>query len=91
MASKKSNKSMTQLFGSIAAAQTMVEQFPFSFGMDEKGFTCTFDLLSAIFNLISDEPLDQKVITVISEKLADSNCTWLQGIEETIKLALESY
>lgn len=89
MASKKSNKSMTQLFGSIAAAQTMVEQFPFSFGMDEKGFTCTFDLLSAIFNLISDEPLDQKVITVISEKLADSNCTWLQGIEETIKLALE--
>lgn len=89
MASKKSNKSMTQLFGSIAAAQTMVEQFPFSFGMDEKGFTCTFDLLNAIFNLISDEPLDQKVITVISEKLADSNCTWLQGIEETIKLALE--
>lgn len=89
MASKKSNKSMTQLFGSIAAAQTMVEQFPFSFGMDEKGFTCTFDLLSAIFNLISDEPLDQKIITVISEKLADSNCTWLQGIEETIKLALE--
>lgn len=89
MASKKSNKSMTQLFGSIAAAQTMVEQFPFSFGMDEKGFTCTFDLLSAIFNLISDEPLNQKVITVISEKLADSNCTWLQGIEETIKLALE--
>ena len=89
MASKKSNKSMTQLFGSIAAAQTMVEQFPFSFGMDEKGFTCTFDLLSAIFNLISDEPLDKKVITVISEKLADSNCTWLQGIEETIKLALE--
>lgn len=89
MASKKSSKSMTQLFGSIAAAQTMVEQFPFSFGMDEKGFTCTFDLLSAIFNLVSDEPLDKKIITVISEKLSDTNNTWLQGIEETIKMAIE--
>jgi hypothetical protein len=39
MAITKTDKSITSLFGSIAAAQTMVEQFPFSFGLNEKGFT----------------------------------------------------
>lgn len=90
MAITKSDKSITNLFGSIAAAQTMVEQFPFSFGMNEKGFTCTFDLLAAIWNLCSDEPLEQKIVTMMSDKLADPNCRWLQGIEETIKMALEA-
>lgn len=89
MATKKTDKSITNIFGSVAAAQTMVEQFPFSFGKNEKGFTCTFDLLTSIFNLISDEPLEQKIISIMSEKLADENCQWLQGIEETIKMALE--
>lgn len=89
MAITKSDKSITNLFGSIAAAQTMVEQFPFSFGINEKGFTCTFDLLAAIWNLISDEPLEQKIISWLSEALADTNCRWLQGIEETVKLAIE--
>ena len=82
MATKKTDKSITNLFGSIAAAQTMVEQFPFSFGMNENGFTCTFDLLASIFNLISDESLSSKMVTFISEKLSDENCTWLQHIEE---------
>lgn len=86
---KKTDNTITQLFGSIAAAQTMVEQFPFSFGVNENGFTCTFDLLVSLFNLISDEPLETKIINVISEKLADTNCAWLQGIEETIKMAIE--
>lgn len=86
----KNDASITNLFGSIAAAQTMVEQFPFSFGMNEKGFSCTFDLLAAIWNLCSDEPLEQKIITVMSDKIADPNCRWLQGIEETIKMALEA-
>lgn len=89
MAITKSDKSITSLFGSIAAAQTMVEQFPFSFGVDEKGFTCTFDLLAAIWGIISDEPLEQKIITMMSDKIADPNCRWLQGIEETIKLMIE--
>ena len=89
MAITKSDKSITNLFGSVAAAQTMVEQFPFSFGVNEKGFSCTFDLLTAIWNLCSDEPLEQKIISVMSDKLADPNCRWLQGIEETIKMALE--
>lgn len=90
MAITKSDKSITNLFGSIAAAQTMVEQFPFSFGINEKGFSCTFDLLAAIWNLCSDEPLEQKIVTMMSDKLADPNCRWLQGIEETIKMALET-
>lgn len=89
MAITKTDKSITSLFGSIAAAQTMVEQFPFSFGLNEKGFTCTFDLLAAIWNLCSEEPLEQKIITMMSEKIADPNCRWLQGIEESVKLALE--
>ena len=86
----KSDASITNMFGSIAAAQTMVEQFPFSFGTNEKGFSCTFDLLAAIWNLCSDEPLEQKIITVMSDKIADPNCRWLQGIEETIKMAIEA-
>ena len=86
----KSDASITKLFGSVAAAQTMVEQFPFSFGVNEKGFSCTFDLLAALWNFCSDEPLEQKIITVMSDKIADPNCAWLQGIEETIKMALEA-
>ena len=89
MATKKSDKSITNMFGSIAAAQTLVEQFPFSFGKNENGFTCTFDLLATIFNMVSDEPLHEKVVRVISEKLSDPNDTWLQTIEESIKLAIE--
>ena len=90
MASKISNKSITQVFGSIAAAQTMVEQFPFSFGMSESGFTCSFDLLTTIFNMCSDTPLDEMIIKEITDKLSDPNSTWLQGIEETVKLAIEA-
>lgn len=90
MATKKSDKSITNLFGSIAAAQTMVEQFPFSFGMNESGFTCTFDLLTTIFNLISDEPLQEKVISWLSEKLSDEKGAWLQYIEDGVKLAIET-
>lgn len=90
MATKKNDKSITNLFGSIAAAQTMVEQFPFSFGMNESGFTCTFDLLATIFNLISDEPLANKVVNQISEKLSDDTCSWLQHLEDGVKLALET-
>ena len=90
MASKISNKSITQVFGSVAAAQTMVEQFPFSFGVSESGFTCSFDLLTSLFNMCSDEPLDQMVIKEISDKLADPNSVWLQGIEESVKMAIEA-
>lgn len=90
MAGKIKNKSITNMFGSVAAAQTMVEQFPFSFGVSEKGFTCSFDLLTAIFSLCSDEPLEEIIIREISEKVGDSNCTWLQGIEETVKMAIEA-
>lgn len=90
MASKVSNKSITQVFGSIAAAQTMVEQFPFSFGTSESGFTCSFDLLTAIFNMCSDTPLDEMVVNEISDKLSDPNSTWLQGIEESVKMVLET-
>lgn len=89
MATKKTDKSITKIFGSVAAAQTMVEHFPFSFGVSEKGFTCTFDILTSIFNLISDEPLEFKIVSILSEKLSDENCKWLQSIEETIKMALE--
>lgn len=90
MASKVSNKSITQVFGSVAAAQTMVEQFPFSFGVSESGFTCSFDLLTALFNMCSDKPLDEMIIEEISDKLSDPNSTWLQGIEETVKMVLEA-
>ena len=90
MASKISNKSITQVFGSVAAAQTMVEQFPFSFGASESGFTCSFDLLTALFNMCSDKPLDEMIIQEITDKLSDPNSTWLQGIEETVKLAIEA-
>lgn len=89
MNTKKQDKSITQLLGSIAAAQTMVEEFPYSFGIDEYGFTCTFDLLTTIFNLVSPEPLKVKIITWLTDKLSDSNDTWLQKMEETIKLAIE--
>lgn len=84
------NKQTTNLFASIAAAQTMVEQFPFSFVASESGFTCTFDLLTAIFNLISDEPLNEKIVSYISDKLSDTNSRWLEGIEETVKMVLEA-
>ena len=90
MASKIYDKSITQLFGSIAAAQTMVEQFPFSFGVNEKGFTCSFDLLTALFELCSDKPLDEMFIEMISRNLSDSNSKWLQGIEESVKLIIET-
>ena len=90
MATKLSNKSITQIFGSVAAAQTMVEQFPFSFGMSESGFTCSFDLLTAIFNMCSDKPLDEMIIQEITDKLSDPNSTWLQGIEESVKMVLEA-
>ena len=90
MASKIYDKSITQLFGSIAAAQTMVELFPFSFGVNEKGFTCSFDLLTALFELCSDKPLDEMFIEMISRNLSDSNSKWLQGIEESVKLIIET-
>ena len=90
MAKKLKDASITTMFGSIAAAQTMVEQFPFSFGVTEKGFTCSFDLLTAVFALCSDEPLEEIVVREIAEKVGDSNCTWLQGIEETVKMAIEA-
>ena len=89
MATKKSNKTITNIFGSVAAAQTMVEQFPFSFGVNESGFTCTFDMLASLYNMVSDEPLEEKIINVISEKISDENDSWLQSIEESVKLALE--
>ena len=90
MATKLSNKSITQIFGSVAAAQTMVEQFPFSFGMSESGFTCSFDLLTALFSMCSDKPLDEMIIQEITDKLSDPNSTWLQGIEESVKMVLEA-
>lgn len=90
MATKLKNKSITNVFGSVAAAQTMVEQFPFSFGASEGGFTCSFDLLTALFNMCSDKPLDEMIVEQLTEKIGDSNCTWLQGIEETVKMAIET-
>lgn len=90
MATNLKNKSITNMFGSVAAAQTMVEQFPFSFGVNESGFTCSFDLLTALFSMCSDTPLDEMIVKEITEKVGDTNCTWLQGIEETVKLAIEA-
>lgn len=89
MATLDTNKSATQLLSTIATAQTVVEQFPISLTVQQgKGFSCSFDLLATIFNMVSDVPLNVMVVNFLSEKLADTNCTWLQGIEETVKMAL---
>ena len=89
MAKKIKDKSISKMFGSIAAAQTMCETFPTSFGVSEKGFTCSIDLLVALFELCSDVPLKDLIVSKMTENVGDSNCTWLQGIEETVKLAIE--
>ena len=52
MATKKTDKSITNLFGSIAAAQTMVEHYPIFIGKTENGYTCSFDLLTTFFNSV---------------------------------------
>lgn len=88
MVSKVDNKSITELFGSIAAAQTMVEQLPFSFGMNESGFTCSFDLLTALFAICSDRPLPDMIIEWFTEKLTDKNGEWLYWVEDIIKQGL---
>ena len=90
MATKLKDTSITQMFSSIAAAQTMVEQFPFSVETTGKGFTCSFDLLATLFEVIAGEPLANKIVDAISEKLSDPNDKWLQNIEETVKLVLEA-
>ena len=90
MLPKFNDKSTSKVFGSIAAAQTMVEHYPIFVGKTENGYTCSFDLLTTLFNLISDESLPDMIIKWLTEKMGDTNCTWLQGIEETIKLALEA-
>lgn len=89
MATKLKDKSITNMFGSIAAAQTMVEHFPLFIGVSESGFTCSFDLLTTIFNLCSDVPLKDMVINHLVENIGDSNCTWLQSIEDVVKEALQ--
>lgn len=86
---KIKDKSISNMFGSIAAAQTMCEQFPMSFSVNDKGFSCSFDLLATLFDLCSDVPLKDMIINKMTENVGDSNCTWLQGIEETVKMALE--
>lgn len=90
MASKVDNKSISQLFGSIAAAQTMVEQLPFSFGMNENGFTCSFDLLTALYELCSDKPLPDMIIEWFSDKLTEKNGEWLYWLEDIIKQGLHA-
>jgi hypothetical protein len=40
--------------------------------------------------MCSDKPLDEMIIQEITDKLSDPNSTWLQGIEETVKLAIEA-
>ena len=90
MASKVDGKTISQLFGSIAAAQTMVEQLPFSFGMNESGFTCSFDLLTTIFECISDKPLMDTCIEWFTEKLSDNDGAWLQWVEDIVKQALHA-
>ena len=90
MASKFSDTSITQLFGTIATAQTLVEQAPFSLTENEKGFTCTFDLLYAIYNLIAKKPFDEQLIEFLTTKLSDDTCSWLDSIEDTIKIVLET-
>lgn len=89
MATAIKDKSISNMFGSIAAAQTMCEQFPMAFGANDKGFTCSFDLLGTLFELCSDVPLKDMIINKMTENIGDSNCSWLQGIEETVKMALE--
>lgn len=86
---KIKDKSITNMFGSIAAAQTMCEQFPMAFSLNDKEFSCSFDLLGTLFELCSDVPLKDMIINKMTENVGDSNCTWLQGIEETVKMALE--
>lgn len=90
MLPKFKDKSVTQMFASVAAAQTMVEHYPIFVGKTENGFTCSFDLLTTFFNLFSDESLPDMIIKWMTKNMGDTNCTWLQGIEETIKLALEA-
>jgi hypothetical protein len=90
MASKYSEQSISQLFGTIAAAQTVVEQAPFSLTSNEKGFTCTFDLLYTLYGLISKKPLDQQIIEYLTENLSEEKASILETIEAVIKIALEA-
>ena len=90
MASKIDNKSISQVFGTIAAAQTMVEQLPFSFGMNENGFTCSFDLLTALFEICSDKPLKETMIEWFVEKLTKGDGEWLYWVEDIIKRGLHA-
>lgn len=86
--SKIDNKSISQMFGSIAAAQTLLKQMPFSFGMDENGITCSFDLLTALLEVISDRPLPDIIIEWFTQRLTDNDGYWMQWFEDTIKLGL---
>ena len=90
MASKITNGTINELFGTIAVAQTVIEQSPFSLASSEKGYSCTFDLLSALYKMVAKEPLNVALTRWLSNKLADNSCSWLMYIEDTIKLALES-
>lgn len=90
MASKVDNKSIGRMFGSIAAAQTMVEQMPFSLGMGENGFTCSFDLLTALFEVCSDKPLADMIIEWLTEKLSDNDGSWMQWVEDIVKQGLHA-
>ena len=90
MSKKLKDKSITQMFGSIAAAQTLVEQSLMSVEATDKGFTCSFDLLATLFELLGGVSLPEKIIETISDKLSDPNCTWLQGIEESVKMLLHA-
>lgn len=88
MASKVDNKSIGQMFGSIAAAQTMVEHMPFSLGMSENGFTCSFDLLTALLEICCDKPLNEIILEKLTVKLSDNNGAWLQWLEDSVKQVL---
>lgn len=90
MCAKFKNKSATNLIGSIAAAQTLVEQYPLLITKNEKGFTCSFDLLTTLFSLVSDEPLEDVLVRKLTENLGDINDSWLGYIEDTVKLEIET-
>ena len=88
MASKADGKSISQMFGSIAAAQTLIKQMPFSFGMNENEITCSFDLLTALLEVISDKPLPDIIIEWFTERLTDNDGYWIQWFEDILKLGL---
>lgn len=85
---KTNNAAINEMVATIATAQTVVEQAPLLLNANEKGFTCSIDLLTTLLNMVMKKPLDQIIVEKVAEKLTDNSGSWLMYIEDTFKLAL---